>query len=150
MFDFYDLDMNTQKLCSYAVYRDEKIKNLLAEYYFSLTEKEKKIFQKYSEKFWLYYKSGAKKYKISKNAILIAIRLKKECNISCYPFVEKIATKGWSTSGGTFSWSMRILEGDTEKEIFSFEPTANIINKKYNIFIDNYRDSMIINTEKGR
>lgn len=146
--DFYDLDLNTQKLCSYAVYRDEKARNLLAEYYSSLTEKEKEIFQRYSEKFLFYSKNGAKKYKISKNAILIAVRLKKECGISCFPFVEKIATKGWPTAGGTFSWSMRILEGDIEKEIFSFEPTTDVINKKYNIFIDNYRDNMVINTEK--
>lgn len=147
-FDFYDLDLNTRKLCSGAVYRDEKLKNILAAYYSLLNEDEKTCFEKYSEQFHQFAKRGAKKYKITKNAILIALRLKNELGVTCYPFIEKVATRGWGTDGGTFSWSMRILSNSAiEQEICSLEPASMFINKKYKLTIGPYNGFTVVSAE---
>lgn len=146
--DFYSLTPATRKLCSDAVHKDERSKELLTTYYNSLSEAEKEHFGKYSEQFWSFAKRGAKKYKISKNAILIAMRLKDELDISCYPFVEKIATKGWDTRGGTFSWSMRVLDGSVlEHELCSFEPASMFISKKYSISVGPYNGFTVVSAD---
>lgn len=112
-------------------------------------EADKERFLKYSQCFDDFTQRGSKKYKISKNAIKIAVHLKDELGIPCYPMVEKIATKGWSTSGGTFSWSIRRLDcGDYERELCSFEPTLMFIDRKYKLSIGPYNGFMVISADR--
>lgn len=143
--DFFDLDMSTIKLCSVSVRKDKKMTQMLADYYFSLSEDEQECFRQQSEWLLSLVKLGAKKYKITKNAILIAIRLKEELNITCYPFINKIATKGWGTSGGTFSWSMSYLKhpGDVN----SFDKASALVSRNRNICIDAYHGFDMVSVE---
>lgn len=131
MLDFYDLDIATRKLCSLSLTKDNKYKGILCTYYESLSSYEQKKFLNLSSRFYDFVKCGSKKYKITKNSVYIANRLKRELRISCYPYIEKIATKGWSTSDGTFSWGMELLNSSIEidREIFSFEPARLYIKK---------------------
>ena len=70
-YDFCDLTLATRKLCSDAVFRDEKSKELLATYYNSLDETKKQHFDKYSKLFWDFAKRGAKKYKFQRMRFLL-------------------------------------------------------------------------------
>lgn len=148
--DFYLLDLNTRKLCSYAVLKDEKAKMDLYNYFESLSNSEKDDFLDKSEDYYHLFSKGAKKYKISKNAIYAAIRIKKELNISCYPYIEKIATKGWSRSDGTFSWGIRILNANyLNEELYSFDPVKQVLSKKYKLEVGPYlRNFLLLSTEK--
>ena len=47
-----------------------------------------------------------------------------------FPYIEKLATRGWSTSGGTYSFSMPLLDSSvTSSEIFSFGPIEKLVKK---------------------
>lgn len=138
MIDFCDLDTYTRKLCSHSVLDDRKILGLLCSYYEDLNDSERNKFHELSERFYWYYKQGRKKYKITKNAIYIADRIKRELEVSCYPYIDKIATKGWSTSGGTFSFGMTVLYGSVDREIYSFEPVKLYLRKNTELNIGPY------------
>lgn len=148
MADYYDLDLYMRKLCSDAVVRSDKHKEMLTNYYYELTDDEQKRFCKCSEQFWNFVKHGSKKYKITTNAIMIAIRIKQELNISCYPLIEKIATKGWSTSDGTFSWSIPTLEQGFNNELCSFEPVSMFLKKNMIWSIGQHNTFTVISVDK--
>lgn len=118
MADYYDLDLYTRKLCSDAVVRSDKHKEMLTNYYITI------------------------------NAIMIAIRIKQELNISCYPLIEKIATKGWSTSDGTFSWSIPTLEQGFNNELCSFEPASMFLKKNMIWSIGQHNTFTVISVDK--
>lgn len=146
-YDFYDLDLNTRKLCSYSVIKSEKLKSLLAKYYFSLNEEEQARFREFSARYRDFSICGGKKYKITRNSILIAERVKSELNEPCYPFIDKIATKGWSTRGGTFSWCIKRLKGNAESEICSFDAASMVSCKKYKLYINTYNCFLMLTAE---
>lgn len=128
--DYFELDLNTRKLCTPSVKNDDNSTKLLCDYYESLSQQEKNDFERLSERFCYYLKMGQRRYKITKSAIYIANRIKKELGISCYPYIEKIATKSWSTSGGTFAWCMKLLvPNDIHNEIYSYKPAKEYLLK---------------------
>ena len=112
-----------------------------------LTEEENRYFSDFSDRFWQLAKNGAKKYKITQNAIVVALRIKRELDISCYPMIEKIATKGWSTSDGTFSWSIRVLTDRINNELYSFEPVSMLLSKKYVLSVGEYNTFTVISAD---
>ena len=44
---------------------------------------------------------------ITKNAIKIAEKAKKQLDIDLFPYIQRIATKGFDVSGGTYAFCMR-------------------------------------------
>ena len=147
--DFYDLDFATRRLCASALFKDKKSANLLCLYFQSLNDCEQTKFLELSERFYNFIKCGSRKYKITKNSVYIANRIKQELKIPCYPFIEKIATKGWSTSDGTFSWGMTLLNGCVEKELYSFEPVKLYLRKNTELNIGSYNGfAQVISIER--
>lgn len=74
--------------------------------------------------------SKSNRIKISPNAVKLCLKLADE-GCHTFPYIEKLATKGWSTSDGTYSFSMPLLEGTGawQKDIFSFGPIEKLIKK---------------------
>ena len=94
---------------------------------------------------------GNKRVKITHNAIRLALRLEEVDIIRVFPFIEKIATKGWDTKGGTYSFSMPILisngnniDNYIENEIYSFGPIDKLVSKKNNLNIYGLNGDLII------
>ena len=81
---------------------------------------------------------GNKRAKITHNAIKLALRIEQVDSIRVFPFIEKIATKGWDTKGGTYSFSMPILVS-TGKDIDEYESKC-IEGKAFQVMIDNNLD----------
>ena len=76
------------------------------------------------------------------------MRLKDELGVSCYPFIKKIATKGWGTRDGTFSWSMKVLDGSVlEHEICSFEPAIMFVSRRYKLSIRPYNGFTVVSAD---
>lgn len=147
--DFYDLDFATRRLCTSALFKDKKYVNLLCSYFQSLNDCEQTKFLELSGRFYNFIKCGSRKYKITKNSVYVADRIKHELKISCYPFIEKIATKSWSTSDGTFSWGMTLLNGCVEKELYSFEPVKLYLQKNTELNIGPYNGfAQVISIER--
>lgn len=149
--DFWTLDLNTRKLCTEKFYKDEKARVLLCEYYNSLTSEEQELFEEMSDKYYDFKRMGSRGYNISYSAVLIATRLKKECGYTCYPMIEKIARKGWSTADGTFAWSIPLLKLQGFNEINCFEPTSWFTLKKTKLDVDVYQKVfLVVGIEKIR
>lgn len=98
----------------------EDDKNQLEEYISKLNLEQLKIFKRIGEELdhnAKYY--GVKKYKITSNSIKLAIKIFNDIEIATFPCIEKIATKGWSISDGTFAWGMFQLDSFPAPQIYS-------------------------------
>ena len=147
--EFFDLDLNTRKLCTESVRENEKALKFLCDYYESLNEEERYVFEDIADEYYYLTKQGSKKFKITQNGIYIAKRIKDELGISCYPVIEKIATKGWSTSDGTFAWSMRkLMSGSFQADIHSFEPVREYRIKDSVLNIGEYNSFSVVSVER--
>ena len=95
---------------------------------------------------------GNKRAKITHNAIRLTLRIEEiDRNLRVFPFIEKLATKGWPTSDGTYSFSMPILISSgkdideyIENEIYSFGPIEKLVSKKNTIDIYGLKGDLII------
>ena len=95
---------------------------------------------------------GNKRAKITHNAIRLTLRIEEaDKSIRVFPFIEKLATKGWPTSDGTYSFSMPILVSTgtdideyIENEIYSFGPIEKLVSKKNTIDIYGLKGDLII------
>lgn len=95
---------------------------------------------------------GNKRAKITHNAIRLALRIEEYGdNIRVFPFIEKLATKGWPTSDGTYSFSMPILVNTgkyideyIENELYSFGPIEKLVSKKNIIDIYGLKGDLIV------
>ena len=73
--------------------------------------------------------SKSSRIKITTNAVKLCLRLDNE-GILTFPLIEKLATKGWDTAGGTYSFAMPLLEDLAfNREIYSFGPIEKLIKK---------------------
>lgn len=95
---------------------------------------------------------GNKRAKITHNAIRLTLRIEEaDKSIRVFPFIEKLATKGWPTSDGTYSFSMPILVSTgtdideyIENEIYSFGPIEKLVSRKNEIDIYGLKGDLII------
>ena len=71
--------------------------------------------------------SKSSRIKITTNAVKLCLRLANE-GVFTFPLIEKLATKGWDTAGGTYSFSMPLLT-EIPRDIFSFGPIEKLIKK---------------------
>ena len=86
--DFYDLDFATRRLCTSALFKDKKSANLLCLYFQSLNDCEQTKFLELSERFYNFIKCGSRKYKITKNSVYIANRIKNLYSQKAMPVIE--------------------------------------------------------------
>lgn len=102
---------NLYELNSFSL--TDKDIELLHNYIEELDKKELEIFYKLMNEF-IHFKNycGHKKYKITNNAIRLAIKISDQISIKVFPYIERIAKKSWSVSDGTFSWGMYILQSN--------------------------------------
>ena len=70
---------------------------------------------------------GNRSLKVSLNAIKLCLKLHK-LGHKTFPYICKLATKGWDTAGGTYAFSMpSVHKGDLPQEYFSFGPIEKLI-----------------------
>lgn len=99
----------------------------LDEYIKNLSDEELNAYVRMAENLYDRRTLGAKGIKISLNAIKLCLKLS-ECGYKTFPYIEKIATKGWDTSGGTYSFSIPMLIGmGLNNDICSFGPIERLV-----------------------
>ena len=78
---------------------------------------------------------GQTSNKVTLNAIKLCLKLN-DLGCRTFPMINKIATRGWDTSGGTYAFSMYALEGDDfAKEYFSFGPIEPMVKKNADLVV---------------
>lgn len=65
--------------------------------------------------------------KVTTNAVKLCLKLAEQ-DVFTFPLIERIATKGWDTAGGTYNFSILQLT-ETPNEIYSTTPIEKLIKK---------------------
>ena len=152
---FYDIEIGKLFANMSSIMADsvtEKDEDLLYEYVERLNSVQYQDFVKNVYRLVDRKTKGNKRAKITHNAIRLTLRIEEaDNNIRVFPFIEKLATKGWPTSDGTYSFSMPILISSgkdideyIENEIYSFGPIEKLVSKKNTIDIYGLKGDLII------
>lgn len=89
---------------------EDQEKELLNNYIEQFNEYELSIFKKILEFLKYQSKYVGCKYNITKNSIVLCIKIYDDTGIKTFPFIHKVARKGYSISGGTFAFGVYTLE----------------------------------------
>lgn len=117
-----------------------KYYGLLDAYIASLSKQELESYVHIAEKLYDLRTLGRTSNKVTLNALKLCLKLS-DLGCHTFPMINRIATKGWGTSGGTYAFSMYALEGDDfSKEYFSFGPIENMVKKdsKLTVFFNEH------------
>jgi hypothetical protein len=72
---------------------------------------------------------GDKSIKVTLNAVKLCVKLS-ECGYKTFPYIERVATKGWDTSGGTYSFSIPLLTAyHNNTDIYSYCQIKDLIKE---------------------
>lgn len=87
------------------------LKEKLVDYIKSLNENELKNFNEtINELYESRFVYGRKSCKITNNAIKLCIKLSNDLEIKTFPYIETCTRRGYNLNGGTFAFTMRLLE----------------------------------------
>ena len=89
---------------------------------------------------------GSRSLKVSLNAIKLCLRLAK-MGYKTFPYIQKLATKGWDTAGGTYAFSMPCVHsGEVSKEYYSFGPIEKLVksDSELDVFYNEHNRCMEI------
>lgn len=113
----------------------DKDKELMMDYINNLSEKELNAFKEiYHNLTYNIYK----KCNITHNSIKLTLKLYNDTGEKTFPYINVIASKGWSVGNGTFAFSLYLLNNEYyKKEIYSGYRVKYCINKKLKIDIQN-------------
>lgn len=122
-------------LYSYSL--EEKDKKNLKEYINKLTIKELNVFKEIAKQLKELKKyHGHNKYKITSNSIKLTVKIYENTGVTTFPYIERIAQKGWSISDGTFSWGTYMLNEYPAKMIYSCDRVNKCLLKKNKLEYD--------------
>ena len=113
----------------------DKYYGLIDHYIMNLFEEELDMYIRIAEKLYDMRTLGQTSNKVTLNAIKLCLKLN-DLGCRTFPMINKIATRGWDTSGGTYAFSMYALEGDDfAKEYFSFGPIQPMVKKNADLVV---------------
>lgn len=113
----------------------DKYYGLIDHYIMNLFEEELDMYIRIAEKLYDMRTLGQTSNKVTLNAIKLCLKLN-DLGCRTFPVINKIATRGWDTSGGTYAFSMYALEGDDfAKEYFSFGPIEPMVKKNADLVV---------------
>lgn len=113
----------------------DKYYGLIDHYIMNLFEEELDMYIRIAKKLYDMRTLGQTSNKVTLNAIKLCLKLN-DLGCRTFPMINKIATRGWDTSGGTYAFSMYALEGDDfAKEYFSFGPIEPMVKKNADLVV---------------
>ncbi len=84
---------------------------------------------------WSNKYSGQYRNHISLTAVPLAIKVYEQLEIITFPFIERVASRGWDTSGGTWAWSMQsVSQGRYIGNIGSGDPVKYLLRKSVRLY----------------
>lgn len=138
------ININTDDLELFKIYLKTDVKRLYTD---SVTIKDKELIDNYInilskeelEIFRQLYhdcKYNRKKCNITHNSIQLTLKVYKDLDIKTFPYINKIACKGWDLSGGTYAYSLYLLS-EYKREIYSCWRVRDCLRKSYDLDIIN-------------
>ncbi|KKN59291.1 hypothetical protein LCGC14_0543900 [marine sediment metagenome] len=126
--------MEESKLLKVASYRQEVVSQFL-EYVHRFPENEKWFTEEFDELAWNNKFVGQFRNHISLTAVPLATKIYKQLEIITFPFIHRVACRGWDTAGGTWAWSMNcVTQGQYIGDIGSTDPVQYLLKKSINLY----------------
>ena len=67
--------------------------------------------------------------------IPLADKIYEQLQIIAFPFIQRVACRGWDTGGGTWAWSMKsVFQGIFAGDIGSTDPVKYLLRKKVTLY----------------
>ena len=113
----------------------------------SLWEQRYELMEKYKDPEWDYVKSKlSETQQITKSAVIISENMKNHFGIELFPYIQKIATKGFDIGGGTYAFCM--YEKAKQFPIY-FDLRAKFYKAKNGVYeyLNDDRDTIITRTK---
>jgi len=98
--------INEHYLQRVALYRSEVISACM-EYFNRFPEHIEWFATHLEELHWRNKYIGEFRNHISLTAVLLANKIFEQLNIITFPFIERVACRGWGTADGTWAWAMQ-------------------------------------------
>ena len=122
------------KLFKVALYRKEVASQCL-EYFNRFPENEQWFSEKFEELAWDNKFRGQFRNHISLTAVPLATKIYGQLEIVTFPFIHRVASRGWDTSGGTWAWSMSaVSKGQFIGDIGSTDPVRYLLKKNVELY----------------
>ena len=113
-----------------ADYNDNVIESCIA-YFNRFPEHEEWFTKELADLCWRNKFVGAYRNHISLTAVPLANKIYEQLGIIAFPFIQRVACRGWDTSGGTWAWSMDTTTG---QDIGSTDPVRYLLKKRVKLF----------------
>lgn len=105
------------------------------EYFKQFPENEEWFIKQLADLHWSNKYRGQFRNHISLTAIPLATKIYKQLEIITFPFIERVACRGWDTAGGTWAWSMQsVSQGQHIRNIGSGDPVKYLLRKRVTLF----------------
>ena len=101
-------------------------------YFTRFPENEEWFIDELKELYWRNKYIGQYRNHISLTAVPLANKIYEQLGIITFPFIYRVACRGWDTSGGTWAWSMRTV--DEPGDIGSGDPVKYLLRKDVTLY----------------
>ena len=125
--------IDERKLLKVTLYRNEVLSQCL-EYFKKFPENEQWFANELEELVWDNKFRGQFRNHISLTAVPLATKIYEQLGIITFPFIQRVACRGWDNSGGTWAWSMKSVVGVHSNSIGSTDPVRYLLRKSVNLF----------------
>ena len=128
------MDISESKLLRVALYRQEVVSKCL-EYFNRFPENKEWFSEEFAELAWANKFVGQFRNHISLTAVPLANKIYAQLEVIAFPFIHRVACRGWDTSGGTWAWSMKtVSKGQFLGDIGSTDPVRYLLKKSVELY----------------
>ncbi len=132
--------MDETKLRKVTMYREE-VFSACIEYFRRFPDNEQFFAEEVNELAWDNKFRGRFRNHISLTAVPLATKIYEQLGIITFPFIHRVAGRGWDTSGGTWAWSMKSVCNGHSSDIGSTDPVRYLLKKKVVLYEAEGRNS---------
>ncbi len=126
--------MDEAKLRKVTLYREE-VCSVCMEYFKRFPENGQWFASELDELAWSCKFKGEFRNHISLTAVPLATKLYEQLGLITFPFIHRVACRGWDTSGGTWAWSMAtVSNGQNMGDIGSTDPVKYLLKKSITLY----------------
>lgn len=123
------MEIDERKLEKVTLYNN-KVFASCVEYFKRFPENEHFFAEELNKLAWRCKFIGQFRNHISLTAIPLATKIYEQLGIITFPFIQRVAGRGWDTSGGTWAWAMNTAIDS----IGSTDPVRYLLKKNITLF----------------
>jgi hypothetical protein len=119
-------------------------------YFKRFPENEGWFIEELNELCWRNKYIGSYRNHISLTAVPLANKIYEQLGLITFPFIQRVASRGWDTSGGTWAWSMKTVSGGIcVNDIGSCDPVEYLLRKTVKLYASESWGNFVGNGEIG-